>query len=158
MKRIKLTESQYNRLKLINEQSEEQSEAANSIFEEYDELEKKTNSIWTKVSFINIGDLYNEKDNLFNLSRQLSKLDSKKYQISDKQEAILASVEAGQGEDAMLDLDSKFDTRNNEVSMKIDTLDSLVDGLHDVAQKLHDDTDEVGGIENLFDDNSIQIG
>lgn len=154
MKRIKLTESQYNKLKLINEQSE----AANSIFKEYDELEKMTNSIWTKVSFINIGDLYNEKDNLFNLSRQLSKLDSKKYQISDKQEAILASVEAGQGEDAMLDLDSKFDTRNNEVSMKIDTLDSLVDGLHDVAQKLHDDTDEVGGIENLFDDNSIQIG
>jgi len=154
MKRIKLTESQYNRLKLINEQSE----AANSIFKEYDELEKMTNSIWSKVSFMNVGDLYNEKDNLFNLSRQLSKLDSKKYQISDKQEAILASVEAGQGEDAMLDLDSKFDTRNNEVSMKIDTLDSLVNGLYDIAQKLHDDTDEVGGIENLFDDNSIQIG
>lgn len=154
MKRIKLTESQYNKLKLINEQSE----AANSIFKEYDELEKMTNSIWTKVSFINIGDLYNEKDNLFDLSRQLSELDSKKYDISGKQEAILASVEAGQGKNAMYDLDSKFDTRYNKVSMKIDTLDSLVNGLYDVAQKLHDDTDEVSGIENLFDDNSIQIG
>jgi hypothetical protein len=128
-RKIVLTESQLSFIRLLNENSE-----VESIFRQYDEISKGVDQLWLKLEHFQIGDIDQQKPEIERLRDVAEMYEDKILNISDSHETVLANVEASLGYDEMLNIDSRLDNKNSNVSNKVSALQLTILKLLDVVE------------------------
>lgn len=128
-RRIRLTESQLNRVLKLNEDI-----VNDPITKQYTLLDKKMSKIWSELSSLTVTEFFERSNELVSTKDQLEVISNKLSELSSTSEMVLNKIEAEFGSDKMYAYDDHYTKLSSEVGNKNQTLIDFVDELVKLAK------------------------
>lgn len=129
--KIKLTESQIKKLKLITEGYE----VVNTFMEKADEIKDIVNRMYSKLTFTTLAEIIDGEIDLGVMTHKLEQLRTVMYTYSKKAQMFFENIPQDKY-DEWEDLHNKFDDKYQEVLYhKIDILEELINSLEVFVQQ-----------------------
>lgn len=128
--RIKINESQYNKIKNLTENSIN----IDKTIQDFNKINAKLNKIYGHLMFYNLEDLIKDNSKLENHSQLLDSLDNYRHKIYMDGYDLIEKIPEDEYNSMGYNYDSVLDDKNGDISSKIEKLKNFIENLNKLSE------------------------